>query len=138
MPVVPARAAPAPAGLPLAPPLCVDLDGTLIATDLFAEAALSSAVRAPFSVFGLLAAFSGGRARARAYVAARADVDVASLPYRADVLDFLTAERAKGRTIVLATAADASLARRVADHLGLFDEVLASDGATNLKGEAKA
>ncbi len=39
---------------------------------------------------------------------------------------------------MLATAADAALARAVADHLGLFDDVLASDGQTNLKGAAKA
>ena len=39
---------------------------------------------------------------------------------------------------MLATAADALVAHAVADHLGLFDEVVCSDGIHNLKGAAKA
>ena len=46
--------------------------------------------------------------------------------------------RLAGRKLVLATAADQRVAQAVADFLDLFDEVIASDGERNLKGEAKA
>jgi hydroxymethylpyrimidine pyrophosphatase-like HAD family hydrolase len=52
-------------------------------------------------------------------------------------VNYLEAQRETGRPIVLATAADIHLARKVADHLKLFDLVFASDGATNLSGESK-
>src|SRR5205823_12296239 len=43
----------------------------------------------------------------------------------------------QGHRLVLATAADEGLARRVSEHLLLFDDVVASDGRSNLKGEGK-
>ena len=61
-----------------------------------------------------------------------------SLPYNEELIEYLRAEKARGRRLVLATAADGAVARSVASHLGLFDEVIASDGAHNLKGENKA
>jgi 4-hydroxybenzoate polyprenyltransferase len=48
------------------------------------------------------------------------------------LLHFLEAQRAAGRPIYLATGADGQLARRVADHLGFFSGVLATDASTNL------
>jgi 4-hydroxybenzoate polyprenyltransferase len=53
------------------------------------------------------------------------------------VLQFLLEEHARGRDLYLATGADVHLARRVADHLGIFTGVLGSDGATNLTGNKK-
>jgi 4-hydroxybenzoate polyprenyltransferase len=47
-------------------------------------------------------------------------------------------QRALGRWIVLCTAADRSVAQAVADYLGVFDEVMASDGVENLRGRRKA
>ncbi len=46
--------------------------------------------------------------------------------------------KAAGRSLILATAADSESAKRVADHVGLFSEVLGSDGHTNLRGANKA
>jgi phosphoserine phosphatase len=79
-----------------------------------------------------------GRARLKEELAARASIDVATLPYRADVLDFLREERARGRRIVLTTASLITLAEAVARHLDLFDEVLATSREGNLKGEIKS
>lgn len=39
---------------------------------------------------------------------------------------------------MLCTATDATIAQAIADHLGLFDEVIASDGSTNVAGAHKA
>jgi phosphoserine phosphatase len=60
------------------------------------------------------------------------------LPYREPLLSYLRNEREKGRRIVLATAAHESIARAVAAHLGVFDEVIASADGRNLKGQANS
>jgi 4-hydroxybenzoate polyprenyltransferase len=51
---------------------------------------------------------------------------------------FLRGQKEAGRKIILVTAADEKTARAVASHVGFFDDVLASDGERNLKGEEKA
>jgi hypothetical protein len=80
---------------------------------------------------------TGGRAALKQSLAAGATVDVAHLPYKNVVLDEIRSAKEQGAHVVLATASDRSFAQAVADHLGLFDEVMASDGSVNLKGEAK-
>lgn len=64
-------------------------------------------------------------------------LQVSVLPYREGLLDFLKSQRAQERSIVLATAADIRIARQVADFLGLFESIFATDGTTNLSGETK-
>lgn len=121
------------------PALCVDLDGTLLATDLLHESFVAALKRAPWVVMqcaGWLAA--GGRPRLKEELARRAHLDVATLPYRSEVLEFIREERAAGRRIVLATASWKGLAEDVAAHLQLFDEVLATSPGENLKAESKA
>ena len=86
----------------------------------------------------VLPALSHVRAAFKARVATAVALDLARLPFNEEFLAFLRAERARGRRIYLASAADAHIAQAVADELGLFDGVFASDGATNLKSAAKA
>ena len=117
--------------------LCVDLDGTLVKTDTLLECFLQLLKYHPFHVLLVLLWLLRGRAYLKRELATRANLDVARLPYHPELLAFLRAERAAGRTLVLASAADASIVRRVADHLALFAEVLASDGTVNLKGTRK-
>lgn len=119
-------------------PLCVDLDGTLLATDSLHELALALARERPLDLLRLPFWLAGGRAALKARLGERVRLDPALLPYRPEVLDALRAARAAGRPCVLATAADAGLAGAIAAHVGLFDEVLASDGRENLKGGRKA
>ncbi len=64
-------------------------------------------------------------------------LDVAALPYNHPLLEFLTHQHAAGRQIYLATAADRTLADRIAEHLPIFAGVLASDGSHNLAGGNK-
>jgi 4-hydroxybenzoate polyprenyltransferase len=60
------------------------------------------------------------------------------LPYNEPLLDFLRSEHCRGRRVVLATAADSRIAHSVAAHVGIFDEVLASNARINLGGGNKS
>ncbi len=118
-------------------PLAVDLDGTLIRTDIFTQQLMRFAMRAPWRLPQLALWFAHGRAYVKAQLAAYAP-DAATLPYDARVMEWLRAEKARGRTIVLASASDRSAVEAVAKHVGLFDRVFASDGRINLKAQRKA
>lgn len=118
-------------------PLAVDLDGTLVRTNLLQESLLALLKRNPLYVFFLLLWLLKGKAHFKRQIARRVSLDVSTLPYRQDLLDDLKAQHAQGRVLVLATACDMQIARKVADHLKLFDAVFASDGIINLSGESK-
>jgi len=117
--------------------LCVDLDGTLIKSDSLFDAVCQFLRRNPARFWQLGLWLAGGRARLKAEVARRAPLDAALLPYNSDLLRYLQDERHKGRQIYLTTGADGSLAERVAQRLGIFAGVLASDGSTNLTSAKK-
>lgn len=119
------------------PPLCVDLDGTLIDGDTLYLAVAQLARERPWAILFLPFALLRGRARLKRAVSDRVRLDPARLPYRASVLGFLREERARGRRLLLATAADHRIAGAVATHLGLFDGVIASEGVRNAKGVGK-
>jgi len=118
-------------------PLGVDLDGTLLATDALWESLLIFIKTKPHCVLSLPFWLFKGKAYFKRQLALHVKLNPASLPYRENVLAFLKKERAAGRGIILATAADDYVARSVADHLGIFTEVFASDGETNLSGAQK-
>jgi 4-hydroxybenzoate polyprenyltransferase/phosphoserine phosphatase len=118
-------------------PLCVDLDGTLLRTDLLFEGILNVATNWRL-LFRLPRLLRSRGAALRQKVAELATLDPMHLPYNKDLLDYLRCRRAAGQSLVLATGADARAARAIADHLGLFDEVISSDGARDLTGETKA
>lgn len=119
------------------PPLIVDLDGTLIKTDLLAETASRFLVEGPLRCFQLLVWLTQGKSALKSHLAQSTDIDVTTLPYNQDLLFWLRQQKAKGRSIVLATASHRLLADQVARHLDLFDEVMATDGTTNLNAHVK-
>ena len=116
--------------------LYVDLDGTLLRGDSLHEACLRLVVR-PAAWPSALRALFAGKAAFKQAVSAHAGLRGEALPYDEDFLGWLRAQRESGRRLVLATGADRVIAKAVADHLGIFDDVLASDGATNLTGANK-
>ena len=117
--------------------LCVDLDGTLIKSDAFADSALTLLRHQPFAFLRFPAWLAQGKAFLKQNIANTIHLDAAQLPYNRELLQYLEQQQAAGRTIYLATAADAAIAHRIAAHLGLFNGVLASDGTTNLSGNKK-
>lgn len=120
-----------------APALYIDLDGTLITTDLLHESLLQLVRASPLSLFMLPAWLARGKATLKHEVAQRVEIDVTTLPYREEVLRLVREARDAGRRVVLATASDMKFARQIAHHLGLFDDVIASNGVDNLRGEGK-
>jgi 4-hydroxybenzoate polyprenyltransferase/phosphoserine phosphatase len=120
------------------PVLCVDLDGTLIRGNVLWECVLGLLKTRPLTLLLLPFWLLSGRASFKRKLAAPIHFDPARLLYRQQVLDLLHEEKAAGRRLALATAADRKLAEAVAGYLGIFDEVHASDGELNLKGASKA
>lgn len=124
--------------LPDPVPLFVDLDGTLIKTDLLVESALRLLKRSPLSLLAMLFwLIRSGKAGLKAEIAQRIKLDAALLPLQNDFLDFLQNEAGNGRVLYLATASDSAMAEPISKHLGLFTALLASSPGNNLKGKRK-
>ncbi|WP_170600462.1 UbiA family prenyltransferase [Ruegeria arenilitoris] len=118
--------------------LVVDLDGTLLKSDMLYESFWSAFGRNWRSPFHSAAALLGGRASLKRYLAEEAEIDVTSLPYDPKVVEYVEKWRADGGKTALVTASDEGIAQSIGAHLGIFDEVYGSDGSLNLKGENKA
>ncbi len=117
--------------------LYVDMDGALCATDTLWESLLELAQERPLSLFLVPVWILKGKAAFKREIAQRVLPDIASLPVRPEVLALLNERKAAGQKLVLATAADERIARPLAERLGLFEGVLASDGKTNLSAGHK-
>jgi 4-hydroxybenzoate polyprenyltransferase len=118
------------------PPLYVDLDGSLLRGDSLHEACIRLLLH-PSKWPKAVAALFRGKAPFKQAVMESVDLSAAALPYRKDFVAWLRIQKESGRKLILATGADREIAERIAAYLNLFDEVLASDGKTNLTGENK-
>lgn len=119
-------------------PLCVDLDGSLIKSDSLEEAACAALRRNLFDLFRFPLWLQRGLPLLKREIYLRSDTDPSRLPYNTELLDALQLEKANGRRLVLATGARLEFARKVNDHLGLFDDVHATTDDVNLTGKNKA
>jgi 4-hydroxybenzoate polyprenyltransferase/phosphoserine phosphatase len=118
-------------------PLAVDLDGTLIATDLLWESLFLLLRKNPLFLFMVPFWLLSGPARLKAEISARVDIDPASLPYREALVERLRTERKAGRKIILATGTPRKFADAIAAHLGVFDAVMATENGHNLTSSRK-
>lgn len=119
-------------------PLVVDLDGTLIRSDLLVETFFHAVGADPRNAWRLFPALLRGKAEFKAAIADAASIDASTLPFEDAVLDYIRRESALGRPVYLASASHADHVRAIAEHLGIFAGWLASDGVVNLAGHAKA
>ena len=121
--------------------LCVDLDGTLVKSDTLLDAVLVLVRQKPQDILRLPGWIAQGKAEFKRHLTSAVSLDVEHLPYNGPLIEYLRKQHGEGRAIYLATAADRALAERVAEHLGIFAGVLASDGAmgggVNLAGGNK-
>jgi 4-hydroxybenzoate polyprenyltransferase len=118
------------------PPLVVDLDGTLTPTDTLVESIVRLVKQSPSKLVRLALLLSKGRAAFKNYVAANSIISPETLPYREELIDYLRNERKGGRPLVLATASHKIVAEGVCRHLGIFNDLIATD-SINLKGKNK-
>jgi len=118
-------------------PLCVDLDGTIISTDTLLESILLAGKQKPYIFILFPFWLMKGRAYLKKKISEHAIPDVSLLPYKENVLNFIKEEKSKGREIVLASATDKRIADSVANHLGIFDKVIATDNNFNLRSRNK-
>ena len=118
--------------------LVVDLDHSLIRTDLLHECLFAGLAEAPLATLRAMTALRDGPAALKAALADVARPDIDALPLNEDVVEAVRRARARGERTALVSASDARLTRAVADSVGLFDEAHGSSPDRNLKGEAKA
>jgi 4-hydroxybenzoate polyprenyltransferase/phosphoserine phosphatase len=119
-------------------PLCVDLDGTLIHSDLLLETFLLLLKRNPFYLLLIPFWLMKGKAALKAEIAKRINLNPVALPYNAEFLAWLNSQRNAGRDLWLCTASNFRLAHQVAEHLKIFQGVLASTDDINFSGRTKA
>lgn len=116
-------------------PLVVDVDESLLKTDLLFECCWRALGRVPRQTVRAVLLLILKPAALKAQLAKLADLDIERLPRRKSVLKIMA--EAKGE-VLLASGADETLVKTLSAHLGLTSEPLASDGTTNLTGAKKA
>lgn len=119
-------------------PLCVDLDGSLVATDTLLEAAILLIKRNPLYIIALLIWLIQGKQILKHKISSLVDLNYELLPYYEEVIEYIKKEKANGRNIVLTTASSEKIAKGIANYIGIFDDVISSDSERNLKGINKA
>ncbi len=119
-------------------PLCVDLDGTLVHSDMLQESFIRLLRQKFLYIFLTPFWLLKGKSCLKRKLAEKVSIDYGCLPYNRKLIAYIEKEKKKNRKIVLVTAADKIIAESVAAQLGLFDEILASSDGVNLKGKKKA
>lgn len=115
-------------------PLAVDLDGTLIRSDLLVESLCVLLKTKP--LIALLVPFwlLRGKAWVKAQIARHTRLSPRRLPLNPDFKAYLDSQ--KDRRIILATASNEKFAADVTRHFG-FDDYVASTDCVNMAGETK-
>jgi phosphoserine phosphatase len=120
-------------------PLCIDLDGTLIRGDVTIDAIKKYYAAGGFrNLLRMSLWLLRGRAHLKRMLARNVQLDADTLDYNKNLLDFIAQKKSAGHGIFLATACDEIYANEIADFLGIFDGVFASNGIVNLRAKAKA
>jgi 4-hydroxybenzoate polyprenyltransferase/putative flippase GtrA len=118
-------------------PLVVDLDGTLLRTDMLLENFAAALFRKPGATLAAVTANLWDRGRLKCVLARLASIDCATLPYHQPLLDYLSAQKSAGRNLHLVSASDETVVRRIGDHLAIFSSLHGSMPGRNLKGRRK-
>jgi len=119
-------------------PLIVDLDRTLINTDLLYESSKGVLESRPWLILLFPIWFAQGKGYLKEQLVKRFDIDVSKLPYNQTTIDYIKKRKKQGDTIILATASHKLYALAIAKHLKLFNDVMASNKSFNLSSHNKA
>ncbi len=118
-------------------PLVVDMDGTLICTDILWEATIQLLKKNPLYLFQLLRWLLKGKAYFKERIFERVQINSAIIPLNTDLLKFLNHQSHLGRKLILATASPRSVAVEICKRCPIFDEIYGTDSRTNLSGKQK-
>lgn len=118
-------------------PLVVDLDGTLLKTNSLDETLLDTLRTEPLALFRLPFKLLAGRPAVKAFLAGHSPLDVETWPVCEDFLAYVKAQAEAGRKVILATAADRSVAEAIRRRFPFIAEIVASGPDGNMKGDAK-
>jgi 4-hydroxybenzoate polyprenyltransferase len=118
-------------------PLVVDLDGTLISTDVLMEQLFILLKRKPYFIFPIIIWFFQGYAKLKLEITKRVELNPDILPYKDEVIQFVKEQKKTGRKIILATAAQIENAEIIGNYIGIFDEIIATTPNYNLRGNNK-
>lgn len=119
-------------------PLIVDLDNTLINTDLLLESSKGLLMSKPWLIFNYIFWFLKGKGYLKEQLFKRFEINIKELPYNEQVIEYIKTQRKIKRMVVLATASYKNYAYNIAKHLNFFDDVMASNRYINLSGDIKA
>ena len=119
-------------------PLIVDLDHTLINTDLLFESSKGVLKQQPWLILLYPFWFFQGKGYLKDQLVRRFTIDVSALPYIQDTIDYINERKKQGSIIILATASHKDYAFAVAKYIDLFDDVMASNADFNLSSHNKA
>ncbi|MCH9745813.1 MAG: hypothetical protein K0U04_03690 [Proteobacteria bacterium] len=119
-------------------PLIVDLDHTLINTDLLYESSIGTLKRRPWLILRYPFWFFKGKGYLKEQLVKRFEIDPSALPYIQETLDYIHTRKKQGSSIILATASHKDYAFTVAKYINLFDDVMASNADFNLSSHNKA
>ncbi len=121
-------------------PLVVDLDGTLIKTELPWESFLAVLISRPFGLIKILThrILHGNRVSLKKNLEKQAALDLKTLPLSESFLNFLKTEKSKGRALFLCTGSTQSYADKISKNISLFKEAFGSLTGSNLVGNTKA
>ncbi|CAC9456285.1 UbiA prenyltransferase family protein [uncultured Gammaproteobacteria bacterium] len=119
-------------------PLIVDLDHTLIDTDLLYESSIATLKKSPWLILKYPFWFAQGKGYLKEQLVNRCDIDITALPYNQTTIDYIQQRKKDGCKVILATASHKDYAFAVAKHLELFDDVMASNAGFNLSSHNKA
>lgn len=118
--------------------IVVDLDGTLVMTDMLVENLFLFFRLHPLRFLELIQWILRGKAYFKRRLADVVVPEVSQLPYNHDLIAWLVEQRAQGARLILATASELRIANKVADQLGIFDEVLGTEGTNLSAGDKRA
>jgi len=119
-------------------PLFVDLDGTLIKTDILYESLVSALKKNPFIIFYCFLWILQGKAYLKYQLAEHSDVEISTLPENIELQQFLKRKKEQGKKLILATASAQKYSDKIIQYFHpIFDDSISSSISLNLKGPAK-
>lgn len=118
-------------------PLVVDLDGTLTYGDTGLRSLFAFVRRNPLALPLSLWWQLHSRARVKQELASRWDFRPEEQPYIKETVEFLRSESEAGRRLILCTGSTKMVAEKIASFLGIFEDVLGTEGRPTSSGRPR-